>query len=287
MCSSDYKSPFGTEAVRIKGQFMEYPALFQARWNVRQLVLCNLIAFALLAIWAWPMGHALLTQFDEWLFHLLNRPLEQNAMWLNVWTVASMRPFDAIVGLILLMLLIKGNWVFKAIQVRSAIFGFVSILLLLLVIRTLFSKLIDGTPLQHDSPSLVLKDAIRLSDIFPHLEKRWALKDSSGQSFPGDHASVLLIWAFFMTVFSRTFVQRLVIWALCLLFMMPRLVAGAHWGQDDYIGGVMIALLALGWGYYTPFAAVATNFWLKVTAPIFKLLERLPLLNRMSVVSGR
>jgi membrane-associated phospholipid phosphatase len=88
-------------------------------------------------------------------------------------------------------------------------------------------------------------------------------------------------------VFSRTFVQRLVIWALCLLFMMPRLVAGAHWGQDDYIGGVMIALLALGWGYYTPFAAVATNFWLKVTAPIFRLLERLPLLNRMSVVSGR
>ena len=30
--------------------------------------------------------------------------------------------------------------------------------------------------------------------------------------------------------------------------MLPRLVAGAHWGQDDYIGGVQMALLALDRG---------------------------------------
>ena len=33
--------------------------------------------------------------------------------------------------------------------------------------------------------------------------------------------------------------------------MLPRLVAGAHWGQDDYIGGLLMALLALGWSCYT------------------------------------
>lgn len=51
-----------------------------------------------------------------------------------------------------------------------------------------------------------------------------------------------------MTVFAKRIGQVLVIWGLALLFMMPRLVAGAHWGQDDYIGGVLLALLALGWG---------------------------------------
>jgi len=35
---------------------------------------------------------------------------------------------------------------------------------------------------------------IQMSDYFPGLEKTWALKDRSSQSFPGDHAAVLLIW---------------------------------------------------------------------------------------------
>lgn len=265
---------------------MEYPALFQARWNISRLVLCNVIAIALLAIWMWPTGHAVFTQFDEWLFHLLNRPLEHNTVWLYLWTLASMRPFDAVVGLILLAVLIKGDWVFKAVQVRAALFGFVSTLILLLVIRTLFSKWLDHTSLQHDSPSMVLDEAVRLSEIFPALEKTWQLKDRSSQSFPGDHASVLLIWALFMSVFSRTLLQRLVIWGLALFFMLPRLVAGAHWGQDDYIGGVLIAVLALGWSYYTPFAAYTSKLWLGATAPLFRLAARLPLVNRLSVVRG-
>lgn len=263
---------------------MDYPALFQPKWNVKKFLLCNLVALALLLVWIWPTGHAAFTQFDEWLFHLLNRPLEQNKVWLWIWTVASMRPFDIVVGLILLVLLIKGDWVFKAAQTRAALIGFVMTLILLLIIRTVFSKIIDHSSLQHDSASMMIPDAIKLSDIFPTLEDKWQLKDRSSQSFPGDHASVLLIWAMFMTVFSRTVGQRVIIWLLAFLFMMPRLVAGAHWGQDDYIGGVMIALLALGWSCYTPFAAAVTNFLLRATAPIFNLLAKIPLLKCLSVI---
>jgi len=263
---------------------MDYPALFQPKWNAKKFLLCHLVALALLLVWIWPTGHAAFTQFDEWFFHLLNRPLEQNKAWLWTWTVASMRPFDIIVGLILLLLLIKGDWVFKTLQTRAALIGFVLTLILLLVIRTVFSKIIDHTSLQHDSASMVIPDAIKLSEIFPTLEDKWQLKDRSSQSFPGDHASVLLIWAMFMTVFSRTVGQRVVIWALALLFMLPRLVAGAHWGQDDYIGGVMIALLALAWSCYTPFAAAATGFVLRATAPIFNLFGRIPLFRCLAIM---
>jgi membrane-associated phospholipid phosphatase len=263
---------------------MDYPALFQPKWNAKKFLLCHLVALVLLLVWIWPTGHAAFTQFDEWFFHLLNRPLEQSKAWLWIWTVASMRPFDIVVGLILLMLLIKGDWVFKAVQTRAALIGFVLTLILLLIIRTVFSKIIDHTSLQHDSASMVIPDAIKLSEIFPHLEDKWQLKDRSSQSFPGDHASVLLIWAMFMTLFSRTVGQRVVIWALAFLFMMPRLVAGAHWGQDDYIGGVMIALLALAWSCYTPFAAAATGFVLRATAPIFNLFGKLPLFKCLSIM---
>ncbi|EIK59849.1 phosphatase PAP2 family protein [Pseudomonas lactis] len=263
---------------------MNNPGLFQANWNLRRWALCNLLAIGLLCFWLWPTGQMLCVIFDEWLFHLLNGPLATNSSWLHVWAVASLRPFDAVVGVILLALLIRGDWVFKAVQVRQAFFGFLGILLLLLFIRMLFSKLAAHMGWQHSSPSMVISGAIQMSDFFPGLEKTWELKDRSSQSFPGDHASVLLIWGMFMTVFAKRIGQVLVIWGLALLFMMPRLVAGAHWGQDDYIGGVLLALLALGWGYYTPFAAKVSGALLRMTAPLFGLLSKLPVIGRLSVM---
>lgn len=263
---------------------MNNPGLFQAKWNLRRWALCNLLAIALLCFWLWPTGQMLCVLFDEWLFHLLNDPLATNSTWLHVWAVASLRPFDAVVGVILLALLIRGDWVFKAVQVRQAFFGFLGILLLLLFIRMLFSKFAALMGWQHSSPSMVIAGATHMSDYFPGLEKTWELKDRSSQSFPGDHASVLLIWGMFMTVFARRTAQVLVIWGLALLFMMPRLVAGAHWGQDDYIGGVLLALLALGWGHYTPFAAKVSAGLLRITAPIFGLLGKLPVIGRLSVM---
>ncbi|WP_432416641.1 phosphatase PAP2 family protein [Pseudomonas parafulva] len=127
---------------------------------------------------------------------------------------------------------------------------------------------------------------MRLSQYYPHLEEHWELKDRSSKSFPGDHASVLLLWALFMSLFSRRLVQALAIWALATLFMLPRLVAGAHWGQDDYVGGLGMAVLALGWTVHTPLAAKASAALVRWTAPLFRLLGKLPLIGRMSVIRG-
>ena len=265
---------------------MNKAPLFQARWNKRGLLLCNLIALVLLCFWLWPIGHQLCTAFDEWLFRQLNTPLATVTAWRYIWTLGSLRPFDIVVGLIMLALLLKGDWVFKAGQIRQAFFGFIAVLLLLVVVRALFSKWIHAMGWDHDSPSMVLSNPVLLSDWYPDLEKHWELKDRSSQSFPGDHASVLLIWALFMSVCARRVGQWLVIWALALAFMMPRLVAGAHWGQDDYIGGGLMAALALGWGYYTPFAAKASSGLVRATEPLFRLLHNLPVVRRLSIVAG-
>ena len=258
--------------------------LFQARWAWGPLAACTLLPIALLCFWLWPLGQALCMAFDEWLFHALNAPLADNTAWRYIWTVGSLRPFDIVVGLILLTLLIRGDWVFMACQVREAFFGFLVTLILLVVIRALFSKWTDAMGWQHDSPSMYFSDAIHLSDFYPNLEARWELKDRSSQSFPGDHASVLLIWALFMSLFSRRLVQYLVVWALALLFMLPRLVAGAHWGQDDYIGGLLMAILALGWSCHTPLAAKSSAALLRWTSPLFALLARLPVVGRLALV---
>ncbi|RZA28471.1 MAG: phosphoesterase, partial [Proteobacteria bacterium] len=85
---------------------------------------------------------------------------------------------------------------------------------------------------------------------------------------------------------TRRLGQWLCIWALAVVFMLPRLVAGAHWGQDDYIGGVLMAVWALGWGYYTPLAAHTSQWLVRATEPLFRLLAKLPVLGRLSIVAG-
>ncbi|WP_397450925.1 hypothetical protein [Pseudomonas sp. NA-150] len=63
-------------------------------------------------------GPSPLHRIDGWPFHLLNHPLSESAVWLDILTAASMRPFDIVVGLILLSLLIKGDRVIKAVMCR-------------------------------------------------------------------------------------------------------------------------------------------------------------------------
>lgn len=263
---------------------MDNRPLFQHTWSWGPLAAYTLLPVLLLCVWLWPQGQALFTAFDGWLFHSLNGPLADNAAWRWIWTIGSLRPFDIIVGLILLALLIKGDYVFEAVQVRRALFGFLVSLVVLVVVRALFSKWVDAAGWQHNSPSMQYDDAVHLSDFYPHLEEKWELKDRSSKSFPGDHASVLLLWALFMGHFCRSAGQRLVIWALAVVFMLPRLVAGAHWGQDDYIGGLGMAWLALGWTLYTPLAAKGSDALLRWTAPLVRIAKHVPLLKCLSVV---
>ena len=48
---------------------MNNPGLFQARWGLRRMALCNFLPLVLLANWLWPTGQRLCVVFDEWRFH--------------------------------------------------------------------------------------------------------------------------------------------------------------------------------------------------------------------------
>jgi membrane-associated phospholipid phosphatase len=263
---------------------MDNATLFQAKWQWRAFLISHLVALLLITLWLIPSVRIALLNMDAHLFHVLNSPLESNTVWLHVWAVASLRPFDIVVGVILLALTVRGNWVFKPEQVRSALFGLLTVLLTLLLIRSFFTKAIEAAGLQHASPSDLLAHAIHMSDYFQTWERTWELKDRSGASFPGDHASVLLLWGFFLTAFTRKPLQLMVTWLLVFLFMMPRLVAGAHWASDDYIGGVAIALLAMAWGLYTPLAHAGSRLLTQIMTPLFRVSAHLPVINRLSLV---
>ena len=265
---------------------MKSKDLFSAEWGWHKLITFNLLALILLASWLWQPTRALWDALDVSMFHLLNAPLATSSVWAHVWGIGNMRPVDAGVGLLLVGLLIKRNFIFTGEQVRHAFFAFLALMLMLLLIRFGFNAILNMLDWQRASPSLVLTDAVLLTQLFPDWTAHWYLKDSSKQCFPGDHASVLLIWAMLVSGFTRGW-KLLLVWLLTLFFMLPRLVAGAHWASDDLVGGVFLAFVAFGWAYYSPYLAKVSDWLEKIFSPIFKLLSKIPLLNKLSVISGR
>ena len=125
-----------------------------------------------------------------------------------------------------------------------------------------------------------------MNDLFPEWSRAWHMKDASGRSFPGDHASVLLLWAIFLSPFARGW-RRWLVWGLTLLFILPRLVSGAHWLSDVLVGGLFLSLIAIGWGLYTPYAARACGLMERFGTPLLQRLGKLPGLRHISLLSSR
>lgn len=258
----------------------------QATWRWPVLLGLHLLALLLLGSWLWPTSRAVWDQADLQVFQWLNGSLNHLPLWDWLWALMSLRVFDILVGALMLSLLIHRDWLFRQQELRPALFIFIALLLMLLVVRVLFTKVAVSLGWQHASPSLVVPGAIRLSEQFPLLEKVFELKDRSSRSFPGDHASVLLLWSLFLAVFARGW-RLAVVLGLATLFMLPRLVAGAHWLSDDLVGGLLIALLTLAWGYCTPAAAHLAALLQWLTRPAFALARQIPGLKQWALFQSR
>ncbi len=262
-------------------------ALFPSRWHWRNLLICNVIAALLLASWLLPATRQLWDAFDLWLFHFLNAQLATHHVWATMWAIGNMRPIDAAVGLVMLITIIKSDFIFSGKQVRAALYAFLALLLLMLLIRiVLFDQALKLLHWQRASPSLMVEGAVRLTALFPGWEQTWYLKDSSEKCFPGDHASVLFIWTALLLMFARG-KALFFVWLVTVLYLLPRLIAGAHWGSDVFVGGAFLSLMAFGWGFYTPYMAKVQSLLERLSAPLLKPLAKLPILKNISVISGR
>lgn len=258
----------------------------QARWRWPALIGLNLLAIALLASWITPSTRLYWEQANVSLFLLLNGSLGHSSLWDGFWALCSIRVFDIFVAAILLCLTIHSRFVFAEYETRRALLYFFSLLALLLIARVLFSKLISHMDWQHASPSVQIAGSFHLSDHYPLLERVFELKDRSSRSFPGDHASVLLLWALFMGCFARGWKLMLSL-GLVVLFFLPRLVAGAHWLVDVAVGGSFLALIAFAWGYCTPLAGWMADGLERLLTPLLPWLQKLPLIRSWSVLSPR
>jgi membrane-associated phospholipid phosphatase len=275
----------------IAGSFFAFGSVLQmplqtpyARWRPASWLRLHLIALFILGTWLWAPTHTLWNALDHTSFHALNGTLGHVLGWDLFWALASTRVWDVLVGGLMLCLFIQQDWVFPKAGVRHALFTFLGVLLALVVVRVAVTKLGEYLGWQHASPSIQLAAfAHHLSDQFPMIEQALEIKDRSSKSFPGDHASVLLAWGLFMSMFCRGRTRALFI-GLALFLCMPRLIAGAHWMSDDFASGLAIALISIAWGYHTPFGAWIAAMLEWLAKPFLGIAQYIPVLRRMAVL---
>ena len=217
----------------------------------RPFLLINLFVMLLFGSWFFPLSQALWHSLDAWFFQWANESLRGNILTQIFWALANIKITDLFgaVFIITFSLLYIFNAGKEEVKVRIAQFLYYLIWfeIGILFLKEAFFSILVAINFLRESPSLVFENPILLSKVCPWLK----IKDSSRWCFPGDHAFIVLEWATFMWVYAG---RRIGILAFVssTLFIVPRLIAGAHWLSDILLGSFPIALLFASWALFTP-----------------------------------
>ncbi|BFM14405.1 phosphatase PAP2 family protein [Maricurvus nonylphenolicus] len=241
----------------------------------------QLFALLLLASWLIPATGELWQQWNNATYYFLNGSLAANEQWSLLWAVMNNRSADLIPVIAIFPLLLKSDLIFKSTEVRQGFIGLCLLMFVMLIFRTILDKTAKTMGWTGNSPSLELTPFISLDALYPHLSP----KDSAGSSFPGDHASVLIIIATYALLhkFNR---WSLLLTALAIVFILPRLFSGAHWLTDQVIGGSLIAFFTIAWGRYTPYLAWATPRVDRQLEALFVWIRKFPIIGEWQLFAA-
>jgi len=256
---------------------MQYPT----STHYRGFLGFQLFALLLLVSWLLPLTGELWQQWNHSTFYFLNGSLAGSEQWSFLWALLNNRAADLIPVIAIFPLLLKSNLIFKSTEVRQGFIGLCLLMILMLIFRTLLDKTAKTMGWTGNSPSLEFTPFTSLDALYPQLSP----KVSSGSSFPGDHASVLIIIASYclLHVINR---WSLLVLGLAIVFMLPRLFSGAHWLTDQLVGGTLIAFFTIAWGRFTPYLAWATSRVDRQLEGLFVWLRKLPVVGQWQLFAA-
>lgn len=256
--------------------------VFRQGWHWKGLLFGNLFAALWLGFFLTDTGFAAWRSIDESIFFALNGTLSEDNGWTRFWAWANVRTSDIVPLTIMLVSLTFPGMGIKRNHLQHAIIGFILLLVLMFPIRESVYEYARAIGLSGHSPSLILEPAFRFNEIVPDINA----KDRAGHSFPGDHAAVVLTWAGFMVLNARSWLSLTAV-LLAGLFMLPRIVGGAHWASDNLVGGTFSAIMTLTWAFCTPIMHNATRVVHKFLTPLIRLFGKIPLLNRLPILDAK
>lgn len=218
----------------------------------RRLIVLNTLGLLLLICW-WVPGLDFWPVVDGdvfWGFNALISPL--NPHWDTILGALNTRIFDAAAFAMMGMLFC---WAIVSDAQRPHRYRHwfsigITMLLTAGILSLMVLRLVSYS---HASPTRFFSHAQHLSELVS-----FKTKDSSSNSFPGDHGLMLMVFASYMIAFAS---RRIAAWSLVFVVVLsaPRIMVGAHWFSDVYLGSLSIALIVLPWVLCTPVARMAAQ----------------------------
>jgi len=200
---------------------------------------------------------------DKIAFFVLNGHLAWTPRWYNSFFALLNHPWESKLNLTLIIALIMSTYQ----QGESKIRFFFKVVFYAIIYEFLFQSIHyivrHNTLLLRASPSCSLPHIDLNQQGFP-----FPVKTSAHDSFPSGHAISITYWLS-VYYYSHPQPRKDIMYAAFLLFTLPRLVGGAHWLSDIYIGMlVSICYFQGGWLVITYCQHQLTHLKLKYDAAL-------------------
>ncbi|MDR5857995.1 phosphatase PAP2 family protein [Halomonas eurihalina] len=233
--------------------------------NFARILLLNALGVLLITSW-WVPYFTFWSTLDDAVFWWFNQTIgDDHLRWTEILAALNSRRYDILIMLCMLSVM---GWA----SYRDRLGGWrrwFGIGVTMLITAGLVSEMVRHViTYGHPSPTMTF-DEVNLASSFVEF----VTKDQAGNSFPGDHGIMSMIFAGFMLTFGDR-LTRLASIALTLLAIVPRIMVGAHWLSDVLVGSLSICLLLLPWVLCTP---LAPRMSASVTAGLKRLESILPL----------
>ena len=206
----------------------------------------------LLVSWFVEPTRSLWLALDDSFFFAVNRSLASSRGWQVFWAIANNRMVDIVSAFTFVALYTFFVWRSTSVPTERYIARGLLLTGLVIAAKQIAEAL--AVLVGRTSPTIVYPDAVRLSQLVPGFPT----KDTGHVVFPGDHATILLVCAGFLTFYLP---RRYAVagWMAAGAFSTPRLVGGGHWLTDDLVGAVAVAGFILTYVFATPLHRIAAE----------------------------
>lgn len=210
--------------------------------KVLAIFLLNLAGLIIFLSWYLPAQHGFWLSIDTHIFYFFNQHILPDTFFASFVAYTNNRKFD------LVILLAMGALYYNTFRKKDyrGKRHLIIVGLVMVISAVLINQLGQNIPIERPSPTLHFQDAYRVGVV-----TGIPTKDASGDSFPGDHGLMLLIFCSFILRYLsfRSFLCALLI---TVVFSLPRVMAGAHWASDILVGSISLTLVTTSWLLITP-----------------------------------
>lgn len=239
----------------------------------RPFLLLHLAAFGLFGSWFLPGLSSFWQYLDISLFEALNGSLEGRPLTQIFWALGNVKISDLFGAIFMLTFSLIYAFDSGREKARMRLAEFIYVLIwfelgILALKEVLYPNFIAEHFLR-DSPTLVSKASVLLSEVAPWLK----IKDSSHWCFPSDHAFIIFQWAGFITCFCG-WRLGLLAYVSSIFFILPRLIAGAHWLTDSLLGSLPLSLIVIAWACYTPLMPLSLSYLERLSSKLLSLFSK-------------